>query len=155
MTGVFEEMSPQSIVHTMNPELNCASSGKCPCAVKQCAKTTITKLWARKIHSRCSVFAKCVWLRSSVIDLTPPGVVGPFIHQNVLKSTVVPSRVVCPWFFVVRILCLWSSLHLAVVTCGFLVFACSVLHCNVKSPPGSQVWPPEEPCNSAKQKPVQ
>ena len=37
---------------------------------------------------------------------------------------------------------------------GIFFFACSVLHWNVKFPPGSQVWQPKEPCQSGREKPV-
>ena len=57
---------------------------------------------------------------------------GSLIHQNGLTSTVLPSRVVCLWFCVVRD-CVFAS-PCRRDLCFF--FACSVLHWNVKFPPG-------------------
>ena len=75
-------------------------------------------------------------------------------HQNVIKSTILPSRVVGSCFLWFEIVSLWFSLSFAVVTCGFLFLLAAFVWRNVKFPTGSQLWQPEEPCNSAKQKPV-
>ena len=74
------------------------------------------------------------------------------MHQNELKSTVLPSQgglivVFCGLNFVFVVFISPCRRDL-----WFLVFACRVLQWNVKFPPGSQVWQPKEPCHSGKQK---
>ena len=65
-----------------------------------------------------------------------------------------PSRLVGSWCFVVRKFVFVVFASPCRRDLWFLVFACSVLHWNVKFPPGSEVWQPKEPCNSGKEKPV-
>ena len=93
---------------------------------------------------------RLVWISSFFLRLAVAASVWSVPHPLQLclhKSTVLPFRVVCPWFFVLRIFVfvVFASTYRDL---WFLVFACSVLHWNVKFPPGSQVWQPKEPCNS-------